>query len=477
MGDEHVQVDSQLLFQRLITAGERCGDLPLLFMHEMCSYPTALFESPGLMRISNKSLLADSIWNICPSIESHISDNRQYVLDGGSLLHRLPWIQGLTFGQICDMYVQFVLNKYGKAIVFDGYENGPSTKDSAHQRRTKGKPGVLVNFTSGMKNNINKYVFLSNKKNKHRFIHMLSGQLAEQDCKLYHAPGDADVLIAKMTVKTAKNIDTVLVADDTDLLVLLCYYVDQEAHDVYLTSDKRRMSNKPPIIWNIKATRTALSPSLCNHLLFIHAFLGCDTTSRIQGIGKSVILKKMLKGDQILTECADIFHGESTVQDIATAGERALLQLYKGSVDQALDQLRYMLFCQKTAARTVHVKLQNLPPTSASMSYHSMRTYYQIHEWLCNTSIKAEQWGWTLKDDILVPIQTDMPPATKSLLEAIHCNCKSDCQTNRCGCRKHGLECSVSCGECRGVSCSNAQKPNTDPDDDDISTDITDNTV
>ena len=117
VGDEHVQVDSQLLFQRLITAGERCGDLPLLFMHEMCSYPPALFESPGLMRISNKSLLADSIWNICPSIESHISDNRQYLLDGGSLLHRLPWIQGLTFGQICDMYVQFVLNKYGKAIV------------------------------------------------------------------------------------------------------------------------------------------------------------------------------------------------------------------------------------------------------------------------------------------------------------------------------------------------------------------------
>jgi hypothetical protein len=53
-----------------------------------------------------------------------------YVLDGGSLLHRIPWPRGATFGKIIDMYAKYVRNRYSNAIVvFDGYGNGPSTKD------------------------------------------------------------------------------------------------------------------------------------------------------------------------------------------------------------------------------------------------------------------------------------------------------------------------------------------------------------
>ena len=81
-------VDLQLLFQRLITAGERCDELPLLFMHEMCSYLSALLESPGVMRTPNKSILAETIWNLV-EVGSNMPDNVPYVLDGGSLLHRL----------------------------------------------------------------------------------------------------------------------------------------------------------------------------------------------------------------------------------------------------------------------------------------------------------------------------------------------------------------------------------------------------
>ena len=74
-----IQVDPQLLYQRLtVVATEGRYDKPqTFFKFEMCSYPPA---------------------------------------------------------GICSLHVQYVANRYGKAtVVFDGYQNGPSTKDVTHQ--------------------------------------------------------------------------------------------------------------------------------------------------------------------------------------------------------------------------------------------------------------------------------------------------------------------------------------------------------
>ena len=53
-----------------------------------------------------------------------------------SLLRHLPWPRGSNYNSVLYLSVQLVVRKYGKAtIVFDGYEDGPSTKDCTHQRR------------------------------------------------------------------------------------------------------------------------------------------------------------------------------------------------------------------------------------------------------------------------------------------------------------------------------------------------------
>ena len=56
---EVVKVDPQLIFQRLITVGERCDDLQSLFKYELCSHQPALFESSTLQLQANKAALAD----------------------------------------------------------------------------------------------------------------------------------------------------------------------------------------------------------------------------------------------------------------------------------------------------------------------------------------------------------------------------------------------------------------------------------
>ena len=142
VGSDNILVDPQLLFQRLIIAGERCGELPLLFMHEMCTYPPSLFESPDMMRSGNKSDLADALWGIVGREMIHeLPEDAVFVLDGGSLLHRLSWPQGVSFGDLAVSYVRYVTTKYGArtTVVFDGYMNGPSTKDQTHKRRSKGQ--------------------------------------------------------------------------------------------------------------------------------------------------------------------------------------------------------------------------------------------------------------------------------------------------------------------------------------------------
>ena len=56
-----VQIDPQLLFQRLALAAKATQDLESVFKYELCSYPPALFESPLLLREAQKPALADAI--------------------------------------------------------------------------------------------------------------------------------------------------------------------------------------------------------------------------------------------------------------------------------------------------------------------------------------------------------------------------------------------------------------------------------
>ena len=80
-----------------------------------------------------------------------------------------------------------------------------------HQRRAKGHSGVAVTFTVYMK-------LISSS-----LLPCLEA-LLKKTCKVYHAVGDADLLILQKAVESSTLVDTLLVGYDTDLLVLLCYH-------------------------------------------------------------------------------------------------------------------------------------------------------------------------------------------------------------------------------------------------------------
>ena len=92
------------------------------------------------------------------------------------------------------MYAEYVRNRYSNAIVvFDGYGNGPSTKDHTHQRRTKGIVGTKVYFNEDTLFKSKKDLFLGNVENKQNFITLLANHLRNRSCKTIHADNDADI--------------------------------------------------------------------------------------------------------------------------------------------------------------------------------------------------------------------------------------------------------------------------------------------
>ena len=151
--------------------------------------------------------------------------------------------------------VRYVTQKYGAAaIVFDGYNDDPTTKDATHLRRTGDCVGVTVHFASGMMITSKKDEFLNNKANKQRFIHYLSDNLERAGCRVDHAKDDADVLIVLTAVASARHKETVLIGDDTDLLVLLLHHADMDAHEVFLKSEPKKSAQQNKI-WCIRQSK------------------------------------------------------------------------------------------------------------------------------------------------------------------------------------------------------------------------------
>ena len=126
-------------------------------------------------------------------------------------------------------------------------------------------------------------------------------------------------------------------------------------------------------------------------LLFLRAMLGCDTTSRVHGIGKGAALKKYANSLHFRKQ-AKVFNSSFTVNDVVVAGENALVSLYGGKPGEKLDGMRYQRYCENLATNSSQILPRNLPPTSAAARHHSLRVYLQVKQW------KGENEGMSLED-------------------------------------------------------------------------------
>jgi len=139
------------------------------------------------------------------------------------------------------MYTVYVVIKYGSAVVaFDGYEGGSSTKDCAHLMRRGDICSNTINFTGNMVMNSSKQQILSHPSNKQRFINILSSRLIAKGCTTHHAGGNADLITAMKVIDCSRQFDTILVGDDTYLLIILLYLVGNGSSDIFFKLEQKK---------------------------------------------------------------------------------------------------------------------------------------------------------------------------------------------------------------------------------------------
>ena len=197
------------------------------------------------------------------------SGDVKYIINGGALIHRIGWKSGKSYEAICQQYCRYVGNLYGTpVIVFDGYQDGPSTKDAAQRRRASVNVGATVELSGTIIFRRKKDSFLSNKVNKHRFIALLRHHLEQCGCYTDQARADADLLIVQTTIAPAEGTQKpiVLVGDDTDLLVLLWYLAKSTTSNIYLKPEPKQGAKQPRRYWHISSLQTVLGQAVCKSL-------------------------------------------------------------------------------------------------------------------------------------------------------------------------------------------------------------------
>ena len=146
-----------------------------------------------------------------------------------------------------------------RIVIFDDYQSR-FTKDITHQRRAGDKTATIVTFTEDMKLSHEERPLLVKFK-QHR--NTLNSSLQKVNRQTRHSQADADLLIDQIAVESARRVDTLLVRDDTDLLIYCAITQKQTPINCFSSLSQ--------------VLKEILGEEMCNIILVIHAILRCDT--------------------------------------------------------------------------------------------------------------------------------------------------------------------------------------------------------
>ena len=82
------------------------------------------------------------------------------------------------------------------------------------------------------------------------------------------------------------------------------------------------------------------------------------------------------------------------MNDIIKALENTLVILYTSDSGDGLNALSYKQFQEKVMNNYKYVDTIDLPPTSVSAKFHSLRVHHQVQQWKGETGhLNLKQWG------------------------------------------------------------------------------------
>ena len=198
--------------------------------------------------------------------------------------------------------------------------------------------------------------------------------------------------------------------------------------DIFIRKENRL--SRPEGIFTVKEVISSTPAVIQRHILFIHAWSGCDATSAIFSYGKMYIME-MLNRISVVQNLSIVV--DAPADENASAGLRLFCLLYGGTKTDTLTSLRYARYVTMTVTSN-KVEPQQLPPTKRVAHYHSLSVHLQVVRWtiLSNDMLKAKAWGWKMRNNSICPVLTDLDAEPAKVQQYIRCMCKSTGK-NPCG--------------------------------------------
>jgi hypothetical protein len=366
------------------------------------------------------------------------------------------WPRNTTLKTFADTFVASFDRQHDTYIIFDRYDKH-SIKSHERLRRAKGsvpREYVLNDNTILpakdviMKSDVNKRALIAYMCNTESARDHPNLQLIGDACVYQHEEADVKVISYLLELLPQKRHVQIL-ADDTDIFVLLVYFVWY--HKPAARVSMKKYNGK---VIDINATAYKLGDKSFD-LIGVHALSGCDTVSYPFGKGKVSAVNLMLKLDLKLQVFAE---PGAESDEWMTAGMNFLSYLYSAKTVESLSTLRFAIFSKKKDPP----KIKSLPPTDESAMEHVKRARLQVLIWRAAEQINPPatniaMFGWRIEENIPVPFHGVTDVAPKKLLQLIACGCKTEtpCTSVKCSCRSAGLSCTSYCHCKASEQCGN----------------------
>jgi hypothetical protein len=463
------------LFARLYVACQtRHGDLDNFFSHENQPFPPSL-SSYGQLRQGKKSDLMGCLERLTQSTAEVKPNTDVTVLDGAVLVNILRPEGCKTFADYASkVFVPYIKSQQSHTcrvdIVWDQYFDNSLKAHTRETRATGPSQRRRVELSSPVPKNWQQ--FLRVNENKVELFKLLNNELtttatANTELILTDGPGIICIPVrdsgnlAPCNHEEADSRIMVHVADavlrgfnkflvrtvDTDVVVLAVAAVQELGLiEIWIAFGTGKDFRYVPV----HEIAASLGPRKSLALPMFHAFTGCDTVSHFAQVGKTTAWKVW----ESCVEATNAFYEinnapQQITEEVSTALEHFTILLYdRSGTSTSINETRKLLFTKKGR------QMVNLPPSKAALQQHIRRAALQGGYYWGSVTERNRQlpspsdWGWK-NPDKWEPLWTDLPEASISCQELLHCRCRTLC-TN-CKCKRAQLKCTAYCtcgGDC-----------------------------
>ena len=460
-----------------------------LLQHEITNSAFFLVDKDGYLRKSVKSQLRNELLKLCPQIDKKGPETtpkaHAIIIDFMAFVRKIP-IKKLhppikTFHDFAITLTSMVTKAGHNCdeihIVFDSYRED-SIKNGERERRGKSKdrvvldvvspnqhlPVVIENFWSSpisktafqafyvdwLKTNYHGSKTLYPGISPHAWIVSAGRALLFPRLNCTHEEAVDRMMFHVQDILSHRTGPTslTLLSGDTDVFVCLLYHItvnwrDFGLNELWLIRNAGRKRSTLPVHDIAKA----LGDKLSKCLPALHALTGCDTTSKIST--KHAALRAVQK--PLICSLILNFDCPQLTENALQMAETFLVKCLKPSTDlQTFDDLRLDAF----DSYALNIDFEKTPCTSTNARKHILRSYYQQQLWVqapfrdATTIMRAESYGYTRSDRLLVPeIVISKPEGLPD-----PCKCGKCAHKNSCVCRVAGIHCCKYC-KCKGGDC------------------------